>query len=170
MAVSRVLDGDGAGDHGDDAAAACILLSLGERRKEGRRSSSIFLRMIYESFSTFSILISSLSLKEQEYWHEVCICGVEVCSIFSNRAVGGKIDIIVDSSCIGPFKGPKRYEENTDKTKRNSEVEQDGSFNSDSRPESALLIFPGKEVRRVGATTLKAPSTKVYKLVCICVH
>lgn len=38
VAVSRVLDGDGAGHHGDDAAAACVLLSLGERRKEGRRS------------------------------------------------------------------------------------------------------------------------------------
>lgn len=29
VAAPRVLDGDGAGHHGNDAAAACILLSLG---------------------------------------------------------------------------------------------------------------------------------------------
>lgn len=32
VAVPRVLDGDGAGHHGDDAATACILLSLWGRK------------------------------------------------------------------------------------------------------------------------------------------
>lgn len=32
VAVPGVLDGDGAGHHGDDAAAACILLSLRRRK------------------------------------------------------------------------------------------------------------------------------------------
>lgn len=94
VAVSRVLDGDGAGDHGDDAAAACILLSLGERRKEGGvyfYFNYLSQRIFYQSFSTFSILIFTHSLNKQEYWHKVCICGVKVCSIFSNRVVGGKL-------------------------------------------------------------------------------
>lgn len=49
VAVPRVLDGDGAGDHGDDAAAACILLPL-------RKSKTLELLKVDETFLSCQIL------------------------------------------------------------------------------------------------------------------
>lgn len=53
VAVPRVLDGDGAGHHGDDAAAACILLSLG-----GRKNLEILKKADY-FYSAYSLFAKS---------------------------------------------------------------------------------------------------------------
>lgn len=56
VAAPGVLDGDGAGHHGDDAAAACILLSLGG----GRRGKTLeILKNADYFYSAYSLFAKS---------------------------------------------------------------------------------------------------------------